>query len=72
MNANYQNLKRGLTISNGDNFGTIDEVLFDMVLINWQGINPPPTPPIFYPADVWDFRFGSNYTICEEAQNENN
>lgn len=66
--ATYGNIKRGDMVSNGDHFGIIEMAAFDCVLVNWQGINPQPFPPGYYPKDIWNFTFGGNYVVIEEAQ----
>ena len=65
--ATYKKVFSGCMVSNGEVFGTIDTAAFDMVLVNWQGINPVPLPPLYYPKDVWDFRFGGNFEIVDGA-----
>lgn len=65
MKAYYKNLNGGDMVSNGENFGLINMAGFGYVLVNWQGINPEPLPPVCYPANLWDLKFGFNYAIIK-------
>ncbi len=68
MYATYKNLRSGdIVYKEGLTVGKVVLVAFDVVLINWYGINPPPLPPIYYPSDVWNFQFGLNCKIEQDG-----